>query len=103
MANSKTLADMELEHAAACEEYPGGHRTLYDFVRLAERWNALGKRAKAAAVAMNRGSLDTTTDLLGTRDEANASPAWDELFEMLFDIEEAGFRVDNGAVGRLDD
>jgi hypothetical protein len=103
MPNTKTLADMELEQAAAVEEYPGGHRTLYDFVRLAERWNTLGKRAKAAALAMNRGSLDTAADLLGPRDESQASPAYDELFEILFDIEEAGFRVDNGAVGRLDD
>lgn len=74
--------------------------TFAYFVNLADRWAALSKRQRAAAIAIARGSMDTATDILGprylSRDDAREgleSPAWDDVTDLLFDIDEAGFEV----------
>jgi hypothetical protein len=57
------------------------------FVWLADRWAALGARERAAALAMQRGSMDTAADLIGFRSgQAKRNPVWDEVEELCFDI-----------------
>ena len=75
-------------------------QTFAYFVDMANRWAALSKRQRAAAIAIARGSMDTATDLLGPRylssedcREKVDSPMWDDITDLLFDIDEAGFDV----------
>ena len=74
--------------------------TFAYFALLADRWASLGKRQRAAAIAIARGSMDTATDILGPRYLSRAdaregieSPAWGDITDLLFDIDESGFNV----------
>lgn len=94
---------VSFQHQYASEQPRGedtGHLTVYDFIRFAQRWNAMGAVKQAAAIAMARGSIDSVTDLIGPQhateeDRRNEidTPIWGEVWEFLFDAEEAGFWV----------
>lgn len=87
----RTLAD-------AREDFPS--QTFAYFIDMADRWAALSKRQRAAAIAIARGSMDTATDLIGPRylsredcRERVESPMWDDITDLLFEIDEMGFSV----------
>lgn len=63
------------------------------FVHFADKWASLGKRQRAAALAMSRGSMDMVADLIGpkylSKEDAAAdrlTPAWEEVSDLVFEI-----------------